>query len=81
MLESTPSLTNKVLVDKDKMYDYLDQLRSRLPKEFKECKRLWKNRLDPNNLEVQEGNHEEVEKEHKSQGTSRWADKCPVRRK
>ena len=70
VLESTPiPFTNKVLVDKDKMYDYLDQLRSRLPKEFKECKRLLeKNRLDPNNLEVQEGNHEEVEKEHKSHG-------------
>ncbi|MGI6225940.1 MAG: hypothetical protein ACOYJ1_06795 [Peptococcales bacterium] len=41
VFESTPvPFSNKVIVDKDVMYDYLDRLRSRLPKEMKECKRL-----------------------------------------
>jgi len=32
--------TNKVMVDKDEICDYLDRLRSRLPKEIKKCQRI-----------------------------------------
>ncbi|KJS81012.1 MAG: hypothetical protein JM58_17910 [Peptococcaceae bacterium BICA1-8] len=32
--------TNKVMVDKDEICDYLDRLRSRLPKEIEECQRI-----------------------------------------
>ncbi|MFZ5944172.1 MAG: hypothetical protein ACOYVD_08690 [Bacillota bacterium] len=33
--------SNKVIVDKDIVYDYLDKLRSKLPKEMKEMKKLY----------------------------------------
>lgn len=50
VFESTQvPFSNKVLVDKDVMYDYLDRLRSRLPKEMKECKRIIEKRQSAEN--------------------------------
>ncbi|NLT94529.1 MAG: hypothetical protein GXW85_03180 [Clostridia bacterium] len=56
VMESTQiPFTSKVMVDKNVMYDYLDKLRMRLPKEIKECKKILEK-----NLEARQ-NYEKIE--------------------
>jgi len=58
VLESTQvPFTNKVIVDKDVMYDFLDRLRSRLPREMKECKRIIEQKQKEENKRKNEHNH------------------------
>jgi len=91
ILESTPvPFTNKVMVDKDVMYDFLDRLRSRLPKEMKECQRIiekkqLEDKINSNGVEDKQKECEEMLKQAEQQaqeiitGAYEYADKIVAR--
>ena len=68
VFESTPiPFSNKVIVDKDIIYDYLDRLRSKLPKEMKECQKLYQKSLKSQEVEGNEEKEETKEKPEEKQ--------------
>ncbi|MFZ7103471.1 MAG: hypothetical protein ACOWWO_12560, partial [Peptococcaceae bacterium] len=75
IMESTPvPFTNKVMVDKNIIYDYLDTLRSRLPKELRACSKTkeqqkdeHKQPVDSNAVKDKEQGKNEI---HKNEGSS-----------